>query len=123
MYNMLFGENELADDLLKMLNLTKEDCGRYRDCYLDENGEKIIVYTRNGGGNREYYEEVFDKLSSHTNYLCDYDDDFDCTYASIEFSVPDKFIELTKEFVKKGADTTTGSEKFKKLLDVLDKGE
>ena len=86
MYNMLFGENELADDLLKMLNLTKEDCGRYRDCYLDEKGEKIIVYTRNGGGNREYYEEVFDKLSSHTNYLCDYDDDFDCTYASIEFS-------------------------------------
>ena len=123
MYNMLFGENELADDLLKMLNLTKEDCGRYRDCYLDEKGEKIIVYTRNGGGNRAYYEEVFDKLSSHTNYLCDYDDDFDCTYASIEFSVPDKFIELTKEFVKKGADTTTGSEKFKKLLDVLDKGE
>lgn len=123
MYNMLFGENELADDLLKMLNLTKEDCGRYRDCYLDEKGEKIIVYTRNGGGNREYYEEVFDKLSSHTNYLCDYDDEFDCTYASIEFSVPDKFIELTKEFVKKGADTTTGSEKFKKLLDVLDKGE
>lgn len=123
MYNMLFGENELADDLLKMLNLTKEDCGRYRDCYLDEKGEKIIVYTRNGGGNREYYEEVFDKLSSHTNYLCDYDDNFDCTYASIEFSVPDKFIELTKEFVKKGADTTTGSEKFKKLLDVLDKGE
>ena len=123
MYNMLFGENELADDLLKMLNLTKEDCGRYRDCYLDEKGEKIIVYTRNGGGNREYYEEVFDKLSSHTNYLCDYDDDFDCTYASIEFSVPDKFIELTKEFVKKGADTITGSEKFKKLLDVLDKGE
>lgn len=123
MYNMLFGENELADDLLKMLNLTKEDCGRYRDCYLDEKGEKIIVYTRNGGGNREYYEEIFDKLSSHTNYLCDYDDEFDCTYASIEFSVPDKFIELTKEFVKKGADTTTGSEKFKKLLDVLDKGE
>lgn len=125
MYNMLFGENELADDLLKMLNLTKEDCGRYRDCYLDEKGEKIIVYTRNGGGNREYYEDVFDKLSKHTNYLCDYDDDFDCTYASIEFSVPDKFIELTKEFVKKGADTTTGSEKFKMLLDILDtdKGE
>ena len=44
-------------------------------------------------------------------------------FASIEFSVPDKFIELTKEFVKKGADTTTRSEKFKKLLDVLDKGE
>ena len=43
MYNMLFGENELADDLLKMLNLTKEDCGRYRDCYLDEKGEKIIL--------------------------------------------------------------------------------
>ena len=124
MYNMLFGENELSEVLLKMLNLTKEDCGRYRDCYLDEKGEKIIVYTRNGGGNREYYEEVFDKLSSHTNYLCDYDDDFDCTYASIEFKVPDKFIEFTKKLVKEGVDTTTGSEKFKKLFEILDnKGE
>lgn len=123
MYNMLFGENDLADVLLKMLNLTKEDCGRYRDCYLDIMGEKIIIYTRNGGGNREDYEDVFDVLSKHPNYICDYDDDFDCTYASIEFSVPDKFIVLTKEFVRQGVDTTTGSEKFKKFLDVLDKGE
>lgn len=123
MYNMLFGENDLADVLLKMLNLTKEDCGRYRDCYLDIKGEKIIIYTRNGGGNREDYEDVFDVLSKHPNYICDYDDDFDCTYASIEFSVPDKFIVLTKEFVRLGVDTTTGSEKFKKFLDVLDKGE
>ena len=123
MYNMLFGENALAEDLLKMLELTKENCGRYRDCYLDEKGEKIIVYTRNGGGNREAYGYVFDELSENPNYICDYDDDFDCTYASIEFKVPDKYIEFTKRLVKDGADTTTGSEKFKKLSDILDKGE
>ena len=28
MYNMLFGENKAADVLLKMLGITKDECGR-----------------------------------------------------------------------------------------------
>lgn len=115
MYNILFGVNDYAKSLLKMLNLTEEDCGRFRDCYLSEDGERIIVYTRNGGGNREEYQYVFDELSENENYICDYDDDFDCTYASIEFSVPEKYKKITSELAKE-TDTTTGAEKWDMLF-------
>lgn len=115
MYNALFGFNENADELLSMLNLTKEQVGRYRDCYLSKDGERIIVYTRNGGGNRDDYEEVFQNLSTHPNYITDYDDDYDCTYASIEFSIPDEHKQRVSEIFK-DSDTSTGAEKFDKLF-------
>ena len=64
--------------------------GRFRDIYLNEDGTEIILYTRNGGGNRKEYWYIFEILSHHPNYLTDYDDDFDCTYAYIKFSIPEK---------------------------------
>ena len=95
LYNALFGENSNSDLLLFTLGLSREDCGRYRDCYLD--GDKIVIYTRNGGGNREVYEYIFEELSEHPNYISDEDDDFDCTYARIYFSFPERFkAELTE---------------------------
>ena len=63
MYNMLFGVNKLFPVLLKSLNLSYHgeklqidgdySLGRVRDIYLSEDGSKILLYTRNGGGNRE----------------------------------------------------------------------
>jgi hypothetical protein len=50
MYNMIFGQNRLSDVILATVDLTKEDVGRFRDCFVTEG--KIAVYTRNGGGNR-----------------------------------------------------------------------
>ena len=95
LYNALFGENSNSDLLLFTLGLSREDCGRYRDCYLD--GDKIVIYTRNGGGNRDEYDYIFEELSEHPNYISDEDDDFDCTYARIYFSFPEKFkAELTE---------------------------
>lgn len=93
---MLFGSNVFAEPLLKILGLTKEETGRFRDCYLSD-ANTIVVYTRNGGGNREEYQSVIDKLKKHPNYIKDYDDDFDCTYCYIEFNVPEQF----KEFMAK----------------------
>ena len=119
MYNMLFGVNANAETFLRMLNLKEEDCGRFRDCYLSEDGTKIIVYTRNGGGNREDYQGVFNELSKHKNYICDYDDDFDCTYASIEFSVPDEYKSTVSELLET-TDTTTGAEKWDKLFKMFE---
>ena len=87
--------------------------GRFRDIYLNKNGTKIILYTRNGGGNRESYFYIFDILKKHPNYLKDYDDDFDCTYAYIEFSVPKKAKELCKE-LSTGKNPETIQEKFTK---------
>jgi hypothetical protein len=58
------------------------------------------VYTRTGGGNREYYDEkkgleandaVFnDDLRALPTFIKDEDDSFDCTYAKFYFSVPPK---------------------------------
>ena len=116
MYNVLFGNNELSSELLEILDLDKEDFGRFRDCYLSEDKKKIIVYTRCGGGNREDYQEMFDKMEQHPLYLTDYDDDFDTTYASIEFKLPEKYIST---FEKMEVDTTTGEDKFLKFLKAL----
>ena len=91
LYNMLFGMNPDADQLLGLLGKTKADFGRFRNVYVSDG--YLGVYTRNGGGNREDYEDVFDEMAEHPWYSHDQDDDFDCTYASIYFKVPEKVAE------------------------------
>jgi hypothetical protein len=62
---------------------------RFRDCFITEGGN-IAVYTRVGGGNRNegYGEEELYKMEG---FLCTYDDDYDNTYATYEFAVPEKW--------------------------------
>ncbi len=96
--------------------------GRFRDIYFEnENDPKIILYTRNGGGNREYYEYVFELLSAHPLYLNDYDDDFDCTYAYIEFKAPQAVVDFF-EGVKTGK-LESVSEKFQKEMEAMENGK
>lgn len=111
LYNALFGMNPLTPILKAMLNLDTEDgydTGRFRDIYIqkpEKEGDepKIVLYTRNGGGNREEYQPTMDRLAEHPNYITDYDDDFDCTYASVEFSVPEKFKAFVADAINAGA--------------------
>lgn len=100
LYNRLFGENEEAPILLGMLNLNKEYFSRFRDVELIKNGTIIRVFTRTGGGNREAYIENWEKIKKHELYIGDYDDDFDETYAYIEFKVPGKYLETTRKMFK-----------------------
>lgn len=123
---MLFGTNELSPALLKILDIDQPNgnfsSGRFRDISLNEDGTEIILYTRNGGGNREEYQSIFDHFSdSHSNYLHDYDDDFDSTYAYIVFTVPEEYKEDLKHFAS-GNIPETVSDKFQKLLSELKKG-
>lgn len=113
MYNMFFGVNPLTNVLLSILNLTKADFGRFRDVYLIDG--KIAVYTRCGGGNREDYVEVFEKMSQHPNFCYDADDDFDSTYATFYFSFPAEW----KQDLEHLENDTTPSEKWAKLLEGL----
>lgn len=85
MYTILFGTNPNADMILAAINLTKDDAERYRDCWVEEN--RICIRTRTGGGNREDYPN--ETLTSHPNYLYDEDDDFDSTYATYYFKLPE----------------------------------
>ena len=108
-YGMLFGESSASHVLLDMLGLKREDVYRYRNCYLIvERPGQIAVYTRGGGGNRECYDDgdtcrksegvhgpkcvvsVQARLREHPCYVWDIDDDFDCTYATFYFRLPDE---------------------------------
>lgn len=119
MYNMLFGENVGQKDILfGILNMSEGDFGRYRDIYVNEH--YIVVHTRNGGGNRESYEDVFEEVSKHPLYAFDEDDDFDCTYANIYFNHPEEYHDVLVEMAK---GTVTPSEKWQILLDSLNVGK
>lgn len=110
MYGMIFGRNKDSDVILATLGLTKADVGRFRDCFVADG--KIAVYTRNGGGNRECFEQdepgydaatchctgciITKWLPVHPNYLDDQDDDFDSTYATVYFSFPGEYADALR---------------------------
>lgn len=86
---MINGYNPACLLILPMLGRKQEDYPRFRDCYVtDENN--IAIYTRVGGGNRNCgFGE--DALYDDENFIKTYDDEFDETYATYEFKVPDRW--------------------------------
>ena len=93
LYNALFGWNPACVLLAPMLTDENPQTyfPRFRDCYLSEDKGHIEIYTRVGGGNREYYADEIEKLCSMPTYVSDEDDDFDCTYATFTFGVPEEW--------------------------------
>lgn len=120
MYGLVFdgaGAHERGGLLLGVLGFTKfSDVGRFRDAWLekDDAGQPMIaVYTRNGGGNREEcwnhdnepMSETVDSaacecpackanhfLPAHELWARGVDDEFDSTYRTEYFRVPEKFL-------------------------------
>jgi hypothetical protein len=134
-YNMIHGVNPLSGVLLKMLDTTTGAIPRFRDCYFD--GEHIVIYTRTGGGNRDFYEseqscranypENFtgtddpsgpwnEDLRCLPGFVRDADDDYDCTYASFFFAVPEQF-NLLLDKLRSMAQKETQSERWEAALD------
>jgi hypothetical protein len=119
LYNMIAGESPIADMLLESIGLKRESFYRYRDCYVNDG--KIAVYTRGGGGNRECYCDDYiedddvtvefegeqhleecvvlmqNQNRKHVLYLSDHDDDFDCTYATFYFKLPENMDFIPEE--------------------------
>lgn len=112
-YNNLFGVNPASGLLLKALNLNVSDIPRFRDCYLD--GDKIVVHTRTGGGNREDYEEENERLAQHPNYSYDEDNDFDSTYADFYFTFPEEY-KSDLEALSKELEGYSPSDNWQKLF-------
>ena len=140
LFNNLFGFSNEAEFLLNVLNLKEGDIPRFRDCFYDCERNQIVIHTRTGGGNREYYDneescrdnypEYFESgdvpcgpwnsdLVNHPLYLTDYDDDYDCTYANFVFKAPDEHIDTLKEIFS-GKETITPSDKWKLLFNKMD---
>lgn len=93
LYNALFGWNPACVLLAPMLTdeNPQEFFPRFRDCFLSGDKEHIEIYTRVGGGNRDAYADEIAALQSMPTYVSDEDDDFDCTYATFTFAVPDEW--------------------------------
>lgn len=136
LYNMMFGYSPLAGVTLSALNLTPNDIPRFRDAWFDADADRLVVYTRTGGGNRMYYgqpdgydnadfEGPFNSdLEAHPNYIYDEDDDYDCTYAYFYFSVPEEFAPIFATFKELGAGKDLNpTEKFAKMLEDLQSGK
>lgn len=130
LYNALFGQNKAAELLMAMIGLTKEDAGRFRDCYLmrvadtkDAGGLRIVVYTRTGGGNREDYAESNDAMAANKNYVEDHDAEHDSTYAEFVFTVPEKFHPAVMRLEEMGAaEVSSPAEKFEAMMNGLKAG-
>lgn len=147
LYNLLHGVDPASHVALAMLKLTKADVGRFRDTYFakDEDGVvRIFVYTRNGGGNREHWDGwgaddatgtpgkpagetcgcpgcvIGHRLPKHPQYVRDYDDDFDCTYATIVFGIPPEFADFPFDTVLA---SKTPAQAWADLFDKLSKGD
>jgi hypothetical protein len=121
LYNMVFGENPFSSVLLEALGLTRDEVPRYRDCFLNEEGE-IIIHTRTGGGNRADYEEENTFLTKVPGYLGDRDDDFDSTYADFHYAVPEAFKPMIETLKNLGA-VNNPAERWQQMLADLKKGD
>jgi len=104
LYNELFGINPYAAALLLVLGTRAAAIPRFRDCYLDADGN-IVIFTRTGGGNRADYERTRDAgtndsglwnddLRALPGFLKDEDDGWDATYARFHFEPPSDFADL-----------------------------
>ena len=115
LYNQLFGENEDAMALLGMIGITRNEFQRYRDVYLNKEGNRIIVLTRLGGRNRNEYKQTIKNIKKNPFYAKDYDDKFDATYAYFEFLVPHKYEDVCKKMAP-AEDRPTIKELFDKEI-------
>jgi len=135
---MVNGVNQATFYILPMLGKNPDQYPRFRDCWAGkannsdtevdqfgipkkENNIKepfITIYTRTGGGNREGYDKENDEMTKMPEYVSDYDDDFDCTFAYWIFKVPERFLVdydiLTNEKNGKGIKDT--SEEYKQQV-------
>lgn len=119
LYNALFGQNKDTLILLEILGVDRDYFNRFRDIELIKNGNIIRVFTRIGGSNRDYYKDNWEKIKNNFLYIKDYDDDFDNTYAYIEFNIPKNYKEVAKKIFKE--EPISFRNKFEKALEEIDK--
>ena len=126
LYNLLFGQNPDSDIVLRSAGLEDANLGRFRDCEFKlKKGEPIVVvYTRNGGGNRKCWLADCECYSWNPcecnrdpecqcagcvityaeerwpNFISDKDDPNDCTYALMYFRVIPEYREAILAYLQ-----------------------
>lgn len=134
LYNALFGVNPLAAVVVEAVGATGP-IPRFRDAYFDAEEDRLVIFTRTGGGNRDYYDEPngYDNedyegpfnsdLRALPNFISDEDDDFDSTYASFYFSVPEAYKPIFNTLRDLGAGNDVKPlHRFTKMIEDLENG-
>lgn len=138
MYGLVFpdpGRPDRAALLVGMLDPIRP--GRFRDCWLEKHGDLTVIalYTRNGGGNREHYSDDTEAgpgcdctgctatygLPSHPLYLGDEDMEFDSTYATFYFRLPDDLAPEVRGVLEDAAEPAkvNMAEKWQAAIDAI----
>lgn len=106
MFDLVFGSNP---NVKQFVDTVIGNTGRYRSAWIEkgQDGLPILaVYTRNGGGNREHWDKDKEpgdqcdctgciatyRLPKHRLYISDSDDEFDSTYATFYFHLPEELL-------------------------------
>lgn len=115
------GVNPAAFFIIPMLGKHPDEYPRFRDCFVGEDKKTIEVFTHVGGGNRHsgYGEE---ELEKHPNFIRTYDDDFDSTYGTYVFSVPERW-QADFDKILNGKTLFISEEYFNEILRVYPKLE
>lgn len=126
LYNLVHGYNPLSGLVLAMLATSPEKIPRFRDAYFD--GEHLCIHTRTGGGNRDYYETrggepCNDDLRALPGFVRDEDNDFDSTYATFYFTLPEPFTWFKKWANDNGVVAASPSERWQEFFAKLNSGE
>jgi len=148
MYELIQGVSQAALYFLPLLNKHPEDYPRFRDCFMIEHHfqikdelpcmlpkeqidlkkdlalNNIYILTRVGGGNRDDYKEEIEKLRKNEFYIKDYDDDFDCTYATFVFKIPPEFKQDVNNLANGKINFREVSQKYKdQIVSILCRGK
>lgn len=134
LYNMLFGVNPLSGVVVEAVGATGL-IPRFRDAYFDADENRLVIFTRTGGGNRDYYDapDGYDNqdyegpfnadLRALPNFLYDEDDDFDCTYAYFYFSIPEAYKPIFDSLSDLGAGSDIKPmDRFTQMMEDLQNG-
>ena len=89
---MVVGHHPQSLLLLNVLKLNVNKIPRFR--YVYRQGNTIIVLTRTGGNNRNDYFLDNATLQEHPQYIKDYDDTFDVTFAHFVFRIPEDMLDI-----------------------------
>jgi hypothetical protein len=129
LYNMLMGNNPFIPYLFACIEVSQENAdqyplGRFRDMWVDDEGEHIWMLTRNCPGGfetQEAFEEVDNAWRSHPNFI-KYEPDEDHTYAYYVFSVPEKASNAAKQIVE-ATDRMKPMDRYRHAMEQMGKGE
>lgn len=132
----LVGENPAADIILALLNLNRQQTGRFRDCYVrlatsiktaPQNDDQfqdyefqIVIFTRNNGLGKDELEPIHQSLIERPDFVESFIDDFDRTFISYVLSAPPEIKPLIATIYLRTKEYGTPMERFHALMRKLE---